>query len=71
MSNGATGTRKGSTNSSSGASGGGSINIFCNSFSGRTVIAYGGSRGEGKYSGGAGGDGSVSIGSIASGTYVE
>lgn len=51
-----------------GASGGGSINIFyTSSFSKGTIEATGGSAGE---NGGAGGNGCISYGSIASGSYV-
>ena len=53
-------------------SGGGSLNIFYEeTFIKGTVLAAGGSRGTISPSGGAGGAGSISIGSLATGTYVE
>lgn len=54
---------------SGGASGGGSINIFYNEFiSNNKCVANGGQSVSG---GGAGGNGCISIGCIASGTYQE
>lgn len=60
-----------------GGSGGGSINIFYRTiYEKGTVTAAGGTGGIGAssslgYNGGAGGNGTISIGSIATGTYVE
>lgn len=52
-----------------GSSGGGSINIFYEKLiANQSCIAKGG---ETIYAGGAGGSGSISMGSIASGNYVE
>ncbi len=57
-----------------GSSGGGSINIFYEneiniSYDNSYLMANGGARSSGKYTGGAGGVGSISVGKIVNGTY--
>ena len=55
-----------------GGSGGGSINIFYKTTCTKgTIIANGGIGGVASYNGGTGGSGSISIGNISTGTYVE
>ena len=55
-----------------GSSGGGSVNIFFNtSITKGTISATGGTGGAGQNRGGAGGNGSISTGSIATGTYIN
>lgn len=55
-----------------GASGGGSINVFYKEQSNITVEACSTKGGEGKgYYSGSGGDGSITIGNISTGTFVK
>ena len=64
----------GDHNMNGGSSGGGAINIFYkNSFVGKdNCTAKGGEKVENGYgAGGAGGDGSITIGNISTGTFVE
>lgn len=69
-SNGYNGNKKGYV--SGGSSGGGSINIFSELITKKgNITANGGKRLSISYSGGAGGKGCISIGSIATGTYQE